>query len=153
MIFTAAQTLSTKIFLTVRDIATVGEHLNMHFVHNISDVNAAVLLIVQEYLVSKLRCYSVPIFCNILYEGCSESNAPHFFLGNYLLRMYEIHAQYNWMFLYICYFSTQSPSTSTALRQRETRACMPSLYQLVFCSRSHVLTDCRWSGGSQFNCW
>jgi hypothetical protein len=26
-------------------------------------------------------------------------SAPHFFLGNYLFRMYEIHAQYNWMFL------------------------------------------------------
>jgi len=27
-----------------------------------------------------------------------------------------------------------------ALHQRETRACMPSLYQLVSCSHSHVLT-------------
>jgi len=32
-----------------------------------------------------------------IYKGCSESNAPHFFLGNYLFRMYEIPAQYNWM--------------------------------------------------------
>ena len=40
------------------------------------------------------------------YEGCSESNAPHFFfLGNYLLRMYEIHVQYNWMFpLHMLFF-------------------------------------------------
>jgi hypothetical protein len=29
---------------------------------------------------------------------------------------------------------------STALRQRETRTCMPSMYQLVSSSRSHVLT-------------
>jgi hypothetical protein len=39
------------------------------------------------------------------YEGCSESNAPHFFLGNYLFRMYEIHEQYNWMFpLHMLFF-------------------------------------------------
>jgi hypothetical protein len=30
-------------------------------------------------------------FCTFMYEGCSESNAPHFFLGKYLFRMYEIH--------------------------------------------------------------
>ena len=42
-------------------------------------------------------------------------------------------------FLYTCHFSTYSPSTSTALRQRETRAYMPFPYQLVSCSRSHVL--------------
>jgi len=36
-------------------------------------------------------------------------------------------------------FPTYSPSTSTALRQRETRTCMPSLYQLVSCSRGHAL--------------
>ena len=31
---------------------------------------------------------------------------PHiFFLGNYLIRMYETHAQYNWMFpLYVLFF-------------------------------------------------
>jgi hypothetical protein len=31
---------------------------------------------------------------------------PHiFFLGNYLFRMYEIHAQYNWMFpLHMLFF-------------------------------------------------
>jgi len=31
---------------------------------------------------------------------------PHiFFLGNYLFRMYEIHAQYNWMFpVHILFF-------------------------------------------------
>ena len=40
------------------------------------------------------------------YEGCSESNAQHFFfLGNYLFRMYEIHAQYNWTFpLHMLFF-------------------------------------------------
>ena len=42
--------------------------------------------------------------------------------------------------LYTCYFSTYSPSMSTALRQRETNACIPSLHQIVSCSRSHVLT-------------
>jgi hypothetical protein len=35
---------------------------------------------------------------------------PHiFFLGNYLFRMYEIHAQYNWMFpLHMLLFHTIS---------------------------------------------
>jgi hypothetical protein len=46
----------------------------------------------------------------------------------------------NGCFLYTSYFSTWSPSKSTALRQRKTRACIPSLYQLVSCSRSHVIT-------------
>jgi hypothetical protein len=37
--------------------------------------------------------------------GCSESNAPYFFLRNYLFRMYEIHAQYNCMFpLHMLFF-------------------------------------------------
>jgi len=44
-----------------------------------------------------------------MYEGCSESNVPHFFLGNYLFRMYEIQAQYNWVFpLHILFFHTIS---------------------------------------------
>jgi hypothetical protein len=49
------------------------------------------------------------------------------FLGSYLFRMYEIHAQYNWMFpLHMLFFHIIS-STSTAIRHGETRACMPSL--------------------------
>jgi len=74
------------------------------------------------------------------YEGCSERNDPHFFLWNYLFRMYEIHAQCNWMFPLHTLFFHISPFTSAALRQRETRACMPSLYQLISYSRNHVLT-------------
>jgi len=43
--------------------------------------------------------------CDLLYKGCSESNAPHFFLRHYLFRVYEIHAQYNWMFpLHMLFF-------------------------------------------------
>jgi hypothetical protein len=48
MIFTAAQTLSTKICLTARNISTCGEDLNTHFVHDISYLNATVLHIAQE---------------------------------------------------------------------------------------------------------
>ena len=78
-------------------------------------------------------------FTHWKYEGCSEINAPHSFLGYYLLRMYEIHAQYNWMFpLHRLFIHTIFKST--ALHQHETRACMPCLYQLVSCSHSHVLT-------------
>jgi hypothetical protein len=41
----------------------------------------------------------------VYYEGCSESKAPHFFLRNHLFKMYEIHAQYNWMFpLHMLFF-------------------------------------------------
>jgi hypothetical protein len=66
---------------------------------------------------------------------------PHiFFLGNCLLRMYEIYAQYNWMFpLHMLLFHIIF-IMFTALRQRETRECMPFLYQLVSCSCIHVLT-------------
>jgi len=67
MIFTAAQTLTTKICLTARNIVTCGENFNTHFVHDISYLNVAVLRISQEYLVSKPHCYSVSIFYNILY--------------------------------------------------------------------------------------
>jgi len=58
------------------------------------------------------------------------------------------------MFLYTCCFSIYSPSTSTVLRQCETRACMPSLYQLVSCSRSHVLTATitLWSSSNLVQC-
>jgi len=76
------------------------------------------------------------------YEGCSESNAPHFFspLGNYLFRMYEIHARYNWMFpLHMLFFHIISIYVY-GLTPGQKRACMPSLYQLVSCSCSHVLT-------------
>jgi hypothetical protein len=66
LIVTAVQTLSTIICLIVRNIAIGIENLNTHFVHDISGVNAAVLHIVQKYLVSKPRCYSVSIFGNIL---------------------------------------------------------------------------------------
>jgi hypothetical protein len=44
---------------------------------------------------------SLPMLARVthMYEGCSESNVPHFFfLGNYLLSMCAIPAQYNWMF-------------------------------------------------------
>jgi len=66
---------------------------------------------------------------------------PHTFsLRNYLCRMYEIHAQCNWMFpLHMLFFHISS-FTSAALRQRETRARVPSLYQIFSFSRSHVLT-------------
>jgi len=74
------------------------------------------------------------------YEGCSESNAPHFFSENICSDCTQFTHSITGCFLYTCYFSTQSPSTSTALHQRETSACMPSLYQLVSCSRDHVLT-------------
>jgi len=59
MTFTAAQTLSTKNCLTARNIATCGENLNTHFVYDISYLNAAVLHIAQEYLMSKSRLYVV----------------------------------------------------------------------------------------------
>jgi hypothetical protein len=72
-----------------------------------------------------------------LYTRVAQKVRPHiFFLGSYLFRMYEIHAQYNWMFPLHMLFFTWSPSTSMAWCQREIRACMPSLDQLVSCSRT-----------------
>jgi hypothetical protein len=53
MVFTAALILLTKICLTARNTATCGENLNTHFVHDFSYLNAAVLLIAQEYLMNK----------------------------------------------------------------------------------------------------
>ena len=66
---------------------------------------------------------------------------PHnFFLGNYLFRMYEIHAQYNWMFpLHMLFFHIISIYVYGLMPVRN-KACTPSLYQLVSFSRSHVLT-------------
>jgi len=35
----------------------------------------------------------------------ARKEMPHFFSGNYLLKMYEIQAQYNWMFpLHMLFF-------------------------------------------------
>lgn len=53
MIFTAAQTPSTKICLTGRNIATCGENLNAHFVYDISYINAAVLHIYSSRVLSE----------------------------------------------------------------------------------------------------
>ena len=48
-------------------------------------------------------------FTHWKFEGCSENKAPHFCLECYLLRMYEIHAQYNWMFpLHMLFFHITS---------------------------------------------
>ena len=66
MIFNAAQSLSTKICLTARNIATCGENLKTHFVHDIFYLNAAVFHIAQEYLVSIPRWQSVSIFCTLI---------------------------------------------------------------------------------------
>jgi hypothetical protein len=79
---------------------------------------------------------------------------PHIsFLGNYLFRMYEIHAQYNWMFpLHMLFFHMIS-STSTALRQCETRARIPSLYHLVSCSRIYVREDMATRTGKEKGQW
>ena len=66
---------------------------------------------------------------------------PHiFFLGNYLFGMYAIHAQYNWIFpLHMWFFHIISiyVYSLTPVRNKSTHV---SLYQLVSCSRSHVLT-------------
>ena len=41
-----------------------------------------------------------------LHMRVAQKVIPHiFFLGNYLIRMYETHAQYNWMFpLHVLFF-------------------------------------------------
>jgi hypothetical protein len=56
--------------------------------------------------VADLGCNNMePDGINFIYDGCSESYTHIFFLGNYLFRMYEIHAQYNWMFpLHMLFF-------------------------------------------------
>jgi hypothetical protein len=60
--------------------------------------------VLHPYFFFLLQCQNLGTLEDI-YEGRSESNAPHFFLGNYLLRMFEIHAQYNWMFpLHMLFF-------------------------------------------------
>jgi hypothetical protein len=76
-----------------------------------------------------------------LCEGCSKSNAPHFFPSETIYsECMKLTHSITGCFLYTRSFFTYSPSTSMALHQRETSAWKPSLYQLVSCSRSHVLT-------------
>jgi len=68
------------------------------------------------------------------YEGCPESNALCFSAVNIYLKIMKItHTQVR-RFVSEPYFSTKSPSTSTALRQRETSACMPCRYHSMSCS-------------------
>ena len=66
---------------------------------------------------------------------------PHiFFLGNYLFRMYEIHAQCNWMFpLHMLFFHIISVYVY-GLTPAQNKSMHAFPYQLVSCSRSHVLT-------------
>jgi len=62
-----------------------------------------------------------------IYEGCSESNAPHFFLGSYLFRMYEIHVQYNWMFpLHIIFPHNLHLCLRPYASVKQGHACLPS---------------------------
>jgi hypothetical protein len=67
-------------------------------------------------------------------ESCSKSKAPYFFSRKYLFKTNKItYIQVRW-FVSKPYFSTKSPSTCTALRQRETSACMPCRYHSLSCS-------------------
>jgi hypothetical protein len=57
---------------------------------------------------------------------------------------YRIHEYTHKMARCTCYtshFSTQSPSASTAFRQRETRACIPVLYHSESWTRSHFFNN------------
>ena len=62
---------------------------------------------------------------------------PHiFFLGNYLIRMYETHAQYNWMFpLHVLFFrwplvpkfaGSNPAETDELLKAKKSSARLPS---------------------------
>jgi hypothetical protein len=68
------------------------------------------------------------LYCNLTYEGCSESNALHFFLRNYLFRMYEIHAQYNWMFpLHVIFPHNLHLSLRPCASVKQGHACLPCI--------------------------
>ena len=58
--------------------------------------------------ISKFKISVVTVKNKILsaYTRVAQKVMPHiFFLGNYLIRMYETHAQYNWMFpLHVLFF-------------------------------------------------
>jgi hypothetical protein len=69
---------------------------------------------------------------NSKYESCSESNAPNFFLGNYLFRMYEIHTQYP---------VRVAMSSRTWLREQETSWYREGMHALVSRWRKAVDVD------------
>jgi hypothetical protein len=74
------------------------------------------------------------------YEGCSESNAQNFFLGNYLFRMYEIHAYCNWVLpLYVLFFHIISIYVY-GLTPARNKGMHTVPVPARSCSRSHVLS-------------
>jgi hypothetical protein len=65
---------------------------------------------------------------------------PHIFFVNYLFRMYEIHAQYNWMFhLHMLFFHIFSIYVYGLTPAWNKDMCAFPC-QLVSCSHSHILT-------------
>jgi hypothetical protein len=97
--------------------------LRKSFVNQIDEIESAYFLAINfyspqllsritvlHYAVTKLtdlnQNFNIYMYIYLYICGaCSESNAPHFFHGNYLFRMYKIHAQCNWMFpLHMLFF-------------------------------------------------
>ena len=98
------------------------------------------MLFDNQWLTYCKQCHHSHLSCQHQYEGCSESNAPHFFLGNYLLRMYEIHTQYNWMFPLHALFSHIISIYVYGLTPARNKEMHAFMYQLASYSRSHALT-------------
>ena len=63
----------------------------------------------------------------MLYTRVAQKVMPYiFFLGNYLFRMYEIHAQYNWMFpLHMLFFHIISVYVYGLASVKQGYACLP----------------------------
>lgn len=62
----------------------------------------------------------------------------YFFCRKYLINRFEIYTRYTWMFsFYIYYFLTISINF-IFLRQYDTSACMPLLYQFLSCPHNHM---------------
>jgi hypothetical protein len=75
------------------------------------------------------------------WDGLRWHDIPHIFFSEYIYSKWlKFCDNINECFFYTNYFSTQSPSSCTALCQCGTSACIPCWYQLLSCLHSHFLT-------------
>ena len=88
-------------------------------------------IIIQVVLLSPYLCiHSISrVFHSLqschIHKGCSESDAAHFFFFDCLFRMYEIHAQYNWILSHVIFPHNLHLHLCPYASVKQGHACLP----------------------------
>jgi len=85
--------------------------------------------------VDRLKLQRLPKkYCNTIF--CIASSILYVY-SNMIIPKLDVRVRIT----HTSFFHIQSPLTSTALHQQETRACSPILYQFEFCTCSHLFSS------------